>query len=42
MISILLRVIYVKKKSKVQANTVDFNQKVKIFKTLNFRYDTET
>ena len=41
MISILLRVIYVKK-SKVQANTVDFNQKVKIFKTLNFRYDTET
>ena len=43
MITNLLKVIYVNKKVRCKPrNATDFNQKVRILKTLNFRYDTET
>ena len=38
-------IIYIYVNTKVRCkprNTSNFNQKVKILKTLNFRYDTET
>ena len=43
MITNLLKLIYVNTKVSCEPrNMTNFNQKVKILKKLNFRYDTET